>query len=366
MLKLAGTVLDIHDDVGLTKFRKIVSPTQQQKLAEGVELLQPEELEAIPDGRFGGIFYAGSSPGDQRRAFPMHTPEHTKLSALYFMDADPLPDPVRCAIAAQLAHGFEVHGVDPAEVLAEKTAEFVDLVSSHGEWAPGDNFIDVELYDEPEPQSELYAVKKASANGTTAYILPCDTAEDTRRSIEAIVAPDAMERLGLDAGEIRQAAGALKFAAEHHGVSVPDPLVQLACIEPRPGKDIASLVSSRLDYMSEEKRASKKELIKTAMAAILSEDDPATLVAKIAMFDKACGIGEAQYMRGCLRPMDVVFVPGATKEASAEEILVGFGGLDMVKEILGDEAAAEFKADPKGAFARQDPEIQHILRHART
>lgn len=367
MLKIAGKVLDVHDDVGLNVFRSIFPETEHRKIAEGVELLQPDELAAIDDNRFGAIFYAPTS-GDQRRAYPMHTPEHTKLSAHYFVHSNgSFPEEVRASIAAQLAHGFEIHNMDPVDVFGEKTAsEFLKWADAHGEWGPGDNFIDIELHDDPAPpEAENYAFSKQASNGMTQYVLPCDTEEQTRASIEAVLSNDAMEVLGLDPFELKKAASALKFAAEHHGVAVPDGLVQIACVEPRPIDDVRSLLNSRLDYMDPEKRASKAAHIKTAMGILMKESSHEALVPKIAMFDKACGIGEHAYMKGCPTPFSVAFVSGATKEASNDSVLEELGGLKNIEELLGPDVAKSFKEDARGALSGQPEEIRHILRHAR-
>ena len=369
MLKLAGMLLDVHDDIGLHRFRELVPEGEREKLASGVELLSPEEMDSISDHRFGAVFHSSDDPSvPPRRSYLLTTPQHTKISALYFMKAaSAFPDVVRAAIAAQINHGMETHGVDVEDVLpADKVAEFRGLVESHGDWSPGDNFIDCALHDAPpEPEVEKYAFSKVASGGMRKFVLPVEDGDQVRASISALLSKTAMEDLGLDADELHKAASAVKFAAESLEVDVPDDLIKLACVDPRPRDDVESLLRSRMDYVNPEKRASRAGAIKTAMAKVLEEEKPAALVAKIALFDGACGIGEKEYHRGCLRPFDVVFQDGRKVADANVELLESVGGIEHVKSVLGEKVAAEFAKDPKGTFEKQSKELKHLLLHAR-
>ena len=370
MLKLAGTLLDVHDDIGLHLFRELIPEAERQKLAAGVELFSPEELQVVSDHRFGAIFHDSSDPAvPPRRSFLMQTPAHTKLSALYFAKVASdrvFPDPVRNAIAAQLSHGMEVHGTTPEEVLdGVKAAEFREWADQHGEWAPGDNFIDCSLFDAPEaPEVEKYAFSKLASGGMRKFVLPVETADQVLASVGAVLSKTAMDDLGLDADELRKAASAVKYAAEAFEIEVPEALVKMASVDERPREDVVDLLSSRLAYVNADKRETRASQIKTAMAKVLEETKPAALVAKIALLDSACGIGEKEYRKGCARPFDVVFQDGRKVADESVALLESVGGMEHVKEILGEKVAEEFKKAPKATFEKQSKELKHLLLHA--
>jgi len=371
MLKIAGTLLDVHDDIGLHRFRELVPEGEREKLAAGAELLSPEEMEAVSDHRFGAIFHNSDDPSSPpRRAYLLTTPQHVKISALYFAKTageNLLPAPVRAAIAAQIQHGMEVHGVEADDVLpAEKAAEFRGWAEEHGAWNPGDNFIDVALFDNPEPpEVSKYAFSKVASGGLRKYLMPVETPEQVLAAMEALTSKTAMEDLGLDALELRKTASAVKFAAETLEVNVPDSIVKLACVDERPREDVVDLLNSRLAYVNADKREIRAGAIKTAMAKVLEETAPAALVAKIALLDSACGIGEKEYRKGCSRPFDVVFQDGR-KQASEDEVLLeSVGGIGHVKSLLGEKTAAEFAKAPKATFEKQSRELKHLLLHAR-
>jgi hypothetical protein len=182
--------------------------------------------------------------------------------------------------------------------------------------------------------------------------------------MDALLSKTAMDDLGLDSEELRKAASAVKFAADSFEVEIPEGVVKLACVDVRPREDVVDLLSSRLAYVNADKRETKAAQIKTAMAKVLEEQNPAALVAKIALLDGACGIGEKEYRKGCSRPFEVVYQDGRKVADENVALLESVGGIEHVKSILGEKVAEEFKKAPKATFEKQSQELKHLLLHA--
>lgn len=115
-MKLAGLVLDVHDDVN----RDVVcdlNPDIKSKLSEW-EPISADRLSGLPDH----VFALVSSNGDDVvRKYAMHDPDHHAVSMLYFVQQkDLLPEPARKVAAHNLANACSWYGVRPPEVLVKE------------------------------------------------------------------------------------------------------------------------------------------------------------------------------------------------------------------------------------------------------
>lgn len=360
MLKLAGKVIDIHDDPTFKTMLDALPRTTLREKFGSTKLYEPAELAMIPDSRIGAIFFDSNVIGGwEKRAYPLHEPDHAELSALYFTKAAEsgvFPVAVRNQIASQISHGLQMHDIPVPESI-EKWAE------EYGDWVPSDNFIDVRMVREDEVSAnDLYAFAKTSGDHRFS-VLPCGTPEETADSIRALLAEDGPEDLGLDRFETMKAASALKYAAERHGMKPPKDLVKIACVDERDAADVGVLLTERLRLLPEDMSPPRMKLAHDTVHQILKEASAEKKVALLSAFDTTFGIGERAYGSGVSRPFDVVFAPAVAKQASQDDLIVSMGGIDRIKAIVGDETAQAFEKDAAAALKTVKAPIRAVLLH---
>lgn len=358
MLKLAGKVIDVHDDPSFgTLVRAMPLATLREKFGS-TKIYEPEELGMIPDSRIGAIFFDSDVIGGwEKRAYPMHERDHAELSALYFVKAAEsglFPVSVRNQIASQIAHGLQMHDL-PVDECVEKWA------AEHGDWIPNDNFIDVRMVQEDAVSgNDLYAFAKTAGEHTISF-LPCGTPEETAESIRTLLSEDGPEDLGLDAFETRKAASALKYAAERQGIRPPKGLLKIACVEERDAADVGILLTERLRLLPDDMAPPRMKLAHDTVHKILSAPTPEKKAALLEAFDSTFGIGERAYGAGVSRPFDVIFAPAVEKKASQEELLLSMGGIERIRSIVGEKVAAAFEKDAEAALKAVKPPVRTVL-----
>lgn len=360
MLKLAGQVVDVHDDPTL---KRLVDALPIETLREkfgSTTILDQGEMVSIPDTRLGAIFFDSNVIGGwEKRAYLLTAPDHAELSLLYFTKAAEegiFPPSVRNQIACQIKHGLEMWDIEVPEAV-EKWAE------EYGDWIPNDNFIDLAtVQDEGEPATTTYAFAKVAGENKIS-VLPCGTPEDTAASIRAILDEDAGEMLGLDRFEIVKAASALKFAAERQGIRAPKALIKMACVDERDPTDVAILLTERLRLVPEDAPTARVKLAHDTVHSILKEASITKKAALLSAFDKTFGIGERAYGAGVPRPFDVFFEPAQVKTASNEDLIAQMGGIERITTVVGEKRAKAFEKNASEALAALKPEVRAVLLH---
>lgn len=361
MLKIAGKIIDVHDDADFGVLLSALPAKEvRKKYAGKVDLLDERELADLPESRLGAIFFNSRTREVEKRAYPLNSEGHAELSAIYFEKAAGdavFPDDVRNQIAAQIRQGLAMWGLDGSELLNKWAEEY-------GQWQPGDNFIDLAMVESPSSVApESFAFSKDAGETITSF-LPCSNADETIQSISGLLRPHAAEDLGLSRIETTHAASALKFAAEAQGVEVPPPLMKLACVDTRPEDDVQALLRQRFEMISEDMGMGHRKLAQDTIQAIQREAEPEKRAGLLESFDRAFGIGDRAYGRGAPRPFDVFFQSMPTKAAAEQDIVAGLGGMEHLKFVVGEKKASEFEKDPKTALKSLKPEIRTILQHA--
>lgn len=119
-MRIAGIVLDIYDDPrGLVLRNKLAAlkTALPAKLASS-RLLEPEELEELPDRLFGLV---ATNHGNMVRKYAMHDPEHVTTSILYFLECGHLlPEETQAKVASNLVVGCSWYDLEPPSDLIKK------------------------------------------------------------------------------------------------------------------------------------------------------------------------------------------------------------------------------------------------------
>lgn len=359
MLKIAGEIIDVHDDTGFgVLLADMPLEEVREKFAGKTDLLDDHDLTCLPESRLGAIFCDGRNETIVKRAYPLHTGEHAELSSIYFMKAaSSFPEDVRNQIASQINHGLYMHGIDAPADLQKWAAD-------HGDWRPADNYVDISMHDPPSAPADLMHAFSKEADGLVTSFLPCRTAEETAASIRALTAADGPEDLGLSRMEAKKSASALKFAAEAQGVVPPAALLKMACVDERALKDVESLLTARLRSLREDLPGDRRKLAADSMRAIMSEPAAEKRAVLLQAFDSVFGIGDRAYGKGMPEPFDVMFEPAVVKRAeSQDDVLARLGGIERIRGIVGEKKAAEFEKDASKALGGLRGEIRLVLEH---
>lgn len=358
MLKIAGQRLDLYDDAELETLRSSMDPGDLRKLAANTTILEPGELDALEDADFGAVLFEGpEKTASRRRAWPCHDPENTTVSLVYFKhaaDAGWMPEEIRNQVACQLVAQADYHEIDVDDGI-RKWAEL------HGEWLPGDNFIDLALYDvAAQPAPTKFALEKIASGERLGYY-PCGTPDEVAASMSSLV-NDGADVFGLTDFEGRKVAAILRSEATDLGVEVPDEIVAMSQIEKRSSQEIHGLLRYRVERVPEAKREKLASAIDGAIAEIESEEDPIKMARNIQRLDEALGFHAGHYETGIPTPLDTVFRKVAVEELRPTSLLDKIGR-ERIEDVCGAEKLAEFEKDAQAAFDSCEPEVQELLLH---
>jgi len=356
MLKLAGQRLDLYDDADL--LRDVVPPEElRTKFAEMV-VLDPQELELQDDSVFGAVLFEGPEKvASRRRCWPCHDRENAEISLVYFKQAAAagwMPNEMRNQVASNIAAHCGVYQI-PVDAEVRKWA------SDHGEWLPGDNFIDLGLQDDiAPPDPEKFAMEKVASGERLGYY-PCGTPDEISASMMSLMTCGP-EVYGLSDFDGRKVAAVLMSEAEQRGMPVPDEIAALGSMEKRSAEEIHGLLLHRLDRVGEEKLARLGDDIYAACLEIESEEDPIKQAGFIGALDQALGFHEGHYLTGIPEPLDVVFRKSASDDLRPVRIVDEIGR-ERIEQVCGPEKLAEFEKDAEAALESCAPEIKELLLH---
>lgn len=104
MFTIAGCVLDVYDDIN-----KDILKENLEKIGS-FKLDPPDEIEKLSYSDFAAVFM--TKTGRAIRRYPIHSPDSTALSALYFEKvAESLPETAKATIAFLIKKAHDVHSL---------------------------------------------------------------------------------------------------------------------------------------------------------------------------------------------------------------------------------------------------------------
>ena len=113
-MRLAGITFDIYDDQGASLDRTMLKTAA---IAPSTAMLEPEELDALPDRLFALV---GTNGDDVVRKYAMHDAPHVVLSSSYFLaNRQSIPQELHGKIAANLVNAHAWYELEPAEELVK-------------------------------------------------------------------------------------------------------------------------------------------------------------------------------------------------------------------------------------------------------
>jgi len=155
MFSIAGRVLDVYDDIP----KKLLQANLEK--VGSLHLDPPDKVAALTDDQFAGIFL--TKTGRAVRKYPVHTPDATVLSQLYFENvADELPKEACDIVSSNISAACSKFGLPGGSL--EKNA------SSKG------NVID--LSEMSRPMQKIASKGNFALNGR----YPIDSAEQVKRA----------------------------------------------------------------------------------------------------------------------------------------------------------------------------------------
>lgn len=356
MLDISGLVLDLYDD---PKLSVLLDRYGQEGARAKFAFAVPErkDLEALDDDQFAAIFYSEKQAGQVvRRVWPVSDAASCHLSIEYFgkvASEGVLPDEVRNQIACNLLANAELFDVEVPKDMAK-------WASTHGDYIPSDNWVNVDIYESPSQKATKFAFERSTLSGVEK-IFPIDTRRMVEDSVESFV-KEGFDHFGMSQWDARLTASRLVKAATLHEVDVPDDLLALSMVEEKSAEEVRGAILDRIERLPVSWRdtAEKRAKFRSMVDEICGQPDPFKKVACLRDFDRAVGFPENYEATGVVRPEDVVF--RAVKKIAREVPLIEQIGRDRISDLLGQEALIDFEKDAEAAFGALDEDVQEALR----
>jgi len=146
MLKLAGKVVDIVDDMSVETLGKLAADSTVPEYVRDAAILAPEEREALPDSSFAIVYYDLNSK--KLRKYLLNDPGNVWLSAKYFLDSRNVwPKIAQGIIIRMVTSRAEKFGISDAPIF-QKLEEIVTSLKSDGTWqkVPQRNIYDEKVF----------------------------------------------------------------------------------------------------------------------------------------------------------------------------------------------------------------------------
>lgn len=146
MLKLAGKVVEICDDLSVEGLRKLAEDSTVPEYVRDAAVLTSEEREALPDSSFAIIFYDMQSR--KMRKYLLNDPGNVWLSAKYFLDSRSVwPKIAQGIIIKLILSRAEKFGISK-DPMFNRLEEIVTSLRSDGTWqkVPQRNVYDEKVF----------------------------------------------------------------------------------------------------------------------------------------------------------------------------------------------------------------------------
>ena len=334
---ITGKVIDVYDDE-----KKDLLKDNLEKV--GSLVLDPvDKIDVLGDDQFAAIFM--TKTGRAVRKYPVHTPDSTIISNLYFQKtASSFPEQIRGAIASFIKKACDKHGIDtPGEV--EKVANGAES-----------NIIDLRA-------SIAGAEKRAYKNYAIGGHYPIDTVEQVKCACEyfdenhilftpedrnkfAGSVSDRSQVLGVD---VDQSSEIFKYAGASYGN-----IINLAKHERENLLQDDEMAKRALSHLFEKKASLKPH----EFAKELDRFDRTNRLD--VYWDKSLGIRDPY--KSTYESVKIASVIKVGSMSISEDSLHAVAQSGMLKEAFDDEFCAQFNDAPVEIFnSLPDPEKKVII-----
>lgn len=306
MFKLAAAVLDFYDDPEFIKDAGLFNGS----------LVSPDKVHELGDTSFS--VKIATAAGTHRK-FPIYNRTSTAISGQYFNKvAGVLPEEIRKVAGYYLQQAHLLHGLPVPAALAQSFEEPVERT--------------VEFSPRPDDPG-------------------VDQGEDVLKIAQSIFTEQADRMTPLE--KVAKAVD-LSKAAELSGLELSDRVVKDYTPKDFYGPHLREMLAQREILLRED------PMMKEAFSKVLEQFPtlgPKEAPFLVHQFDKIAGFSD-RYRDGIMDPFYGAWgdIPEVEKKADAAELLNYRLGTvarsDLLKNILGENAASEFVRHPPGAYER--------------
>jgi hypothetical protein len=323
----AGRVFDIYSD-GL---HEGVNRDLLEKVGSA-ELLEPEQLDALPDSEFAFIGFTKTS--EKRRYYPVCDADNTKLSMHYLENfGDSLTPFNRVLTGKTLYKAAYRHGIEPTDHVRDLAA--VDI---HEAYAAQD--IGSLLGHEKAASTSEYALEYV-VNEDTYKAFPIGTKAEIVKSASAF--QDNLRR--LPAPHRRQVAVKLAEACDREGLNAPIEVVKYA--SHNPSDAFLFHIETRKSFLQDDEERATLDKLAMLSGACDGED----LASALYVFDRNNGLDRYYDSR---IPDAWASVYGFEKAAStefngqkiAEADLIGLIDSGSLNDVFEPDLLDQMREDP--------------------
>lgn len=166
MLKLAGKVVEIYDDLSREELQKLAQASDVPEYVSDAAMLSPEERDSLPDSSFAIVYYDLQSR--KLRKYLLNDPGNVWLSAKYFLDSRNVwPKIAQGIIIKMISSRAEKFGIAEHPIF-KRLEEIVTSLKSDGTWqkVPQRNIYDEKVFMREEKKEWVLNDQK-QRSGTT-------------------------------------------------------------------------------------------------------------------------------------------------------------------------------------------------------
>jgi len=347
-----GLTIDFYDDI----FLDIRENTGLMEKVGSMKVLTPEELNKLPDEKFGLVVLA--SPRKIRK-YPLHDREHAILAKEFFeKNSHKLTTYMQKTAAYYIGRACTLFGVGEAGGLEKlsvpRSTNYVD--SEMPEYAEPTPWRTISISTLPD--SEFALIK--TANGNTYRHFPIDTTVNLQTGVE-VFNHDYKSYRPLERVKI---ASAMIQKAKKLGVEIDmSVLSKYATAKENPNFNL--YMNMRKEILNDDLQS--KEAL-TGLIEKKAEFKGQSFGRALEVFDETTGLDHMwdvaipdPYESCYAINDDKIDAHGIIKTASRDERIMKLAESDKLSSVFSDSAAKEFKKNPVAIFNSLPTPTQQLL-----